>query len=261
MKNNLLWSLALVLFIAGIGSAQTTLYFPQFVDGAQNPQGGVSWGTAIAITNAAALGTPAASGTITLTKDGGTPMNITLFDENNAPAGNTFQLAGGQTKFFVSPQLNGDNIQPFNSGFATVTSNLPVTGGLIFFEGNSEGTFATAAVPASAALTRQATLVVVDHPNSVNNANNTGVAVANPGTSTANITFQLLDKSGNSIAPQVTRTVAANNHTAFFVTDLFPNAPVPIFGTLRIISDIPIATTALFFEGHTFSTFPIFALP
>src|SRR5262245_968724 len=107
------WSLALVVFAAGIGSAQTTLYFPQFVDGAQNPQGDVAWFTAIAITNAAAPGTPAASGTVTLTKDNGTPMNITLFDENDAPAGNTFQLAGGQTKFFVSPQASANNALPF----------------------------------------------------------------------------------------------------------------------------------------------------
>jgi hypothetical protein len=256
-----LLSLALVVLAAGVCSAQSVLYFPQFVDGAQNVQGDVGWVSAIAVTNAAAPGTAAASGTITLTKDDGTPMNITLLDENNAPVGNTFQLAGGQTKFFVSPQSGGNGLRPFNSGFATVTSNLPVTGGLIFIEFNSQGPFATAGVPATTALTRQATVVVVTHGNNANNNDNTGVAVVNPGTGTATITFQLLDKSGSLVVPQVTRTLAANNHTAFFVSDLFANAPPNVFGTLRMTSDMPIASTALFFAGSAFGTFPIVPLP
>jgi len=87
-------SLIFILFAAGICSAQTVLYFPQFVDGFQ-PAAGVGWISAIAVTNPAALGTPAASGTITLTSDNGTPLNLALYDDNDQPAGNTFQLAGG----------------------------------------------------------------------------------------------------------------------------------------------------------------------
>jgi hypothetical protein len=257
----ILLSLVLVLFAAVICSAQTVLYFPQFVDGAQNLNGDTGWISAVAVTNPAALGTAVASGTISLTKDDGTPMNIQLVDENGSPAGSTFQLAGGQTKFFLSPQANAHGLLPFNSGFATVTSNLPVTGGLVFIEANSVGTFATAGVPAAAALTNQATIVVVTQSNNPNNKDNTGVAVVNPGTSTATITFQLLDKSGASLAPPAMRTLAPNNHTAFFVPDLFPSAPANIFGTMRITSDKPVAATSLFFEGFAFGTLPIFTLP
>src|SRR5262249_9158417 len=228
--------------------AQSVLYFPQFVDGVQ---GTVLWGSAIALTNPAAIGAPAATGTITLTQDNGTPLNVPLFDENHAPASNTFQLAGGQTKFFNSPVLNGNvGFGQFSSGFVTVTSSLPITGGLVFFEAGANGAvIGEAGVLSATPLMRQATVVVKD------NNSSTGVAVANPG-GTANLRFQLLDTSGAEIAPQVTRTLAANNHTAFFVGDLFPSVTSKIFGTMRIISDVPIVSTALLFSLGSFATLP-----
>src|SRR5262249_37041071 len=247
-------SLAFVLFAAGVCSAQTVLYFPHFVDGGQ-PGGTVGWLSAIVVTNPAALGTPAASGTITLTNDNGTPMNLALLDENGQPAGSTFQIAGGQTKFFISPQSDANNVLPYNSGFATLTSNLPVTGTSVYIELNANGTIGTAGVPASTPLTRQAIIAFKD------GNSNTGLAVANPGAGTATITFQLLDKFGSQIVAPVTRTLAANNHTAYFVSELFPSAPSSFAGTLRITSDKAIVTTALFFSDATFGTLPVFPLP
>src|SRR5689334_22981117 len=101
MKNihmkNVVLSLGLVLFVVGVCPAQSVTYLPQFVDGVQ---GNVFWASAIVVTNPAAVGTPAANGSITLTSDNGTPLNVQFFDENKVPVGNTFQLAGGQTKFF-----------------------------------------------------------------------------------------------------------------------------------------------------------------
>jgi hypothetical protein len=120
-----------------------------------------------------------------------------------------------------------------------VTSNLPIIAGLVFFEGNSSAQISQAGVQAATPLTRQA-ILAVRFPQQ-----NTGVAVAYPGTDTANITFQLVDKSGAPIVPQVTKQLAANNQSAFFISDLFPNAPAIIFGTMRIISDKPIVSTAL----------------
>jgi hypothetical protein len=251
MKNVLL-SVPLVLLIAGICSAQSVLYFPQFVDG---PLGSDFWATAIAITNPAALGTPPATGTITLTQDNGTPLNIQFFDENHAPTTNTFQLAGGQTKLFDSPVLNGSSIGsiPFSLGFATVTSNLPVIGGLVFYEGGPNGgLIGEAGVLSATPLMRQATIAVKD------NNTNTAVAVANPGTGTANLTFQILDKSGTAITSQATRTLPGNNHAAFFVSELFPSVTSKIYGTMRITSDVPIVSTALLFSLSSFSTLPLF---
>jgi hypothetical protein len=254
MKNiqmkNVILSLPIVLFAVGICSAQSTLYFPQFVDG---PSGNVFWATAIAITNPAGLGTPAATGTITLIQDNGAPLNVTFFDETHAPISNTFQLAGGQTKFFNSPVLNGTPAGlSFNVGFATVTSNLAVTGALVFYEGSlNGGLIGEAGVLSATPLMRQAAVVVKD------NNTNTGVAVANPGTGAATLTFELLDKSGADIVPQVTRMLPANNHTAFFVSDLFPSVTSKIYGTMRIISDVPIVSTALLFSLGSFATLPL----
>ena len=250
MKNVIL-SLSLVLSVVGVCSAQSVLYFPQFVDGLQ---GNVLWASALAITNPAGFGTPAANGTITLTQDNGTPLNVTFYDENHAPTGNTFQLAGGQTKLFDSPALNS-MFGPFNVGFATVTSNLPVTGGLVFYEAGANGALiGEAGVLSAAPLTRQATVIVKD------NNTNTGVAVANPGNGTATLTFELLDKSGADIVTPVTRMLPANNHTAFFVTDLFPSVTAKIYGTMRITSDVPIVSTALLFSLGSFATLPLFPL-
>jgi hypothetical protein len=90
---------------------------------------------------------------------------------------------------------------------------------------------------------------------------NSAVAVVNPGTATANITFQLLDTNGTAAAPSVTKTLAANNHTAFFINQLFPNLGSFFIGTVRITSDIPVVSTALIFEHNgQFSTVPVFAL-
>ena len=253
---NILWSLVCALFAAGICSAQTVLYLPQFVDGAQ-PASDVGWMTVIAVTNPAFYGTNTASGTITLTNPDGTPMNITLADENGNH-GNTFQLAGAQTKFFFSP--SGDGPQPFKMGYATLTSNLPVSAGSVFMELDvQKGTvIATAGVPASTPLTRAAIIAVGDKHDSTK----TGLAMANPGRTTATLLFQLLDKSGAPIIPGgVTRTLPAGNQRAFFISDLFPNAPADYLGTLRVLSDQGIVSTALLFLGATFGTLPVIPLP
>jgi hypothetical protein len=247
---HIVWSLVLVVFAASLCSAQSVLYFPQFVDG--SPGQGF-WGSAIAVSNPAAAGTAAASGTITVTKSDGTPLNITFADDSLAPTTNTFQLAGGQTKIFYSPTLSG-NLQPFVNGFVTVTSTLPVSAGLVFLEGNASfSVISQAGVPGVTPLKTQATVAIK------NTAENTGVAVAYPGTGTANITYQLLDKSGALIVPAVTKALAANNQTAFFISDLFPSAPASVFGTLRINSDQPVVAVALLITPQNLlSTIPLF---
>jgi hypothetical protein len=260
----ILWSLALVLTTAGVCSAQSVLNFAEFLDGTLD-RNSVVWWTVIIITNPAALGTPVASGSITLTNDDGTPMNITFLDLNGGPAGNTFQLAGGQTKLFISPSTSSPIPLPLKVGAATATSNLAVVGGTTIVEAgpylnSSAAGFAInqAAVLSSPPLTRQETLVV-ELPQF---GTRTALAAVNPGTGTATITFQLLDSSATQLVPPVTRTLAANHHTAFFVDELFPNAPAAILGgTLRITSDTAIASTALFFQGSLFSTLPVIPLP
>ena len=249
-----LWSFACVFALATFCSAQSTYYLPQIVDGSET--GGIIFNTGIAVTNTAAIGTAATSGTITFTQDDGSPFNIFFTDEQGVPvgSGNTipFQIAGGQTRIFVSTAA-----QLLQVGFATVTSNLPVAVGAVFFEyGNGGATvIAEAGVPSAQPLTRQ-TIVVIKTRHT-----RTGVAVSNAGNSSAHITFQLLDTSGAMAFAGVGRTELAKNHTAFFVDELFPNVPTKFYGTLSITSDISLETIALEIEDTgQLATLPVFPL-
>src|SRR5262249_18994832 len=160
------------------------------------------------------------SGSITFTQDDGSPFNIVLRDEQKNPVGtgNTvpFQIPPGQTRFFISRAR-----QSIISGFATVTSNVPVVAGLGFSEYYLDSTgnaalLSEAGVQAVMASTQQTVIAVKDQ-------NDSGIAVANVGASTATITFQLVDTNGNQVVPSVTRIVGAKNHTAFLLSQLFPN--------------------------------------
>src|SRR5262245_12147222 len=128
MKRVLLVSV-LILFTASLSFGQNTFYFAHVVNG---NAGGV-WKTTIFLTNPAAAGSPAVSGSVTLTRDNsnltglGTAMSVSFVDENNAPvgAGNTipFQIAGGGSKKFTSTGTG-----EFQGGFATVDSTGPISG-------------------------------------------------------------------------------------------------------------------------------------
>jgi hypothetical protein len=245
-----------ILVSAVVCSAQSVLYFPQFVDGGSFGSG--FWGSVIAVSNPAAVGSAAVNGTVTLTKPDGTALNLQFYDENGAPIPNTFVLGGGQTKLFYSPILGG-NLSPFNNGFATVSSNLPVAAGLVFLEANSSGTvISQAGVPGTTPLMKQATVAVRN--NSVSGSEDTGVAIANPGTAAATVTFQLLDKSGALIVPAINKNLGASNQIALFISELFPNAPTTFTGTMRITSDQPVAVVSLLIlqPGGLLSTIPVF---
>ncbi len=250
---NLLWTLMSIFALAEIGSAQYTYYLPQVADGIQS--GGIGWVENIAVTNTA-TGTAAASGTITFTQDDGTPFNISLTDELNNPVGSgnsvPFQIAGGQTRFFASTAAG-----PLKTGYATITSNLPVSVGGVFVEYGNNGLalISEAGVPSTQPLTRQTIITIKTKHTS------TGIAVANAGNSAANITFQLLDTNGVAALPAVIKPLPAKQHTAFFVDQLFPNIPAKFYGTLSITSDVPLEATALVFQDTgQFATLPVFAL-
>jgi hypothetical protein len=254
-----LWILFCILATTTICTAQSVLYFPQIAEGVQ--AGGFGWGIVIAITNPAAPGTAVASGALALTKDDGTPFTMTLKNGNSSITGDTFpfQLGGGQITIFLSAGESGQSSAPLATGFATVSSNLPVAGGVIFSEQGFRGRIAEAGVGAATPLTAQMIIALAPSPTNPDSPAS-AVALANPGTGTANITFQLLDPNGGTAAPAVTRTLAANHHTAFFASQLFPN--VTIGGTLQILSDLPLAATALLFENNgQFATIPVFPLP
>jgi len=233
--------------ISAVCIAQTTFYFPQVANGVQG--GGLSWKTTIFITNPAAAGSNTASGTITFTTSSGTAFNLSFVDSDGAAvgSGNTipFQIAGGQTRQFVSSG-GGD----LASGFATVSSNQPVSGTAVFSLFSGSTLIGEAGVPASSPTARQT--IFVDEKAGFQ----TAVAYANPNAAGASLTLQLLNTQGTAVVQSTTRTLGISNHTAAYVNQLFANT-AGITGTMQITSDRPLAAIALRFSPQNlFTTLP-----
>jgi hypothetical protein len=251
----LLSVLMFVFAATGVCAAQNVIYFPQIADGVQGTN--IFWGTAIAVTNTAAVGAAPASATITLTQSNGAPMNVRLYNLEGQLLGTgsgSFQIAGGQTKFILSQTIIGETPLPLAVGYATLTSNQSLSGGAVFVESAADRDIGEATTFSATPLTRQ-TIFVVNEDGS-----DTALAVANPGNSAANLSFQLLDINGTIVATAA-RTLQPRNHTALFVRQLFPNAPQQVFGSLRITSDVGVVTLGLLFESSgLFTTLPVFPL-
>jgi hypothetical protein len=237
--------------LSGTGSAQPLVYLPQIADG---QAGAVAWATSIEITNPASTGV--ASGTIMFTQDSGAAFNVSFTDQQGRLVGSgnvlSFQLAAGQTNFFTSTAAG-----PLTVGFATLASNLPVAVGAVFVETSitTRTNIAQAGVTVATPLARQAIFATVTK------TADTGVAIANPNSTPANITLQLVDTNGVMAFPAVNLTLPSNNHMAKFVSQLFPAAAPSFYGTLQIISQTPVVTTPLLFQSDgTFTTLPVISL-
>jgi hypothetical protein len=259
---------------AAICQAQLLLYFPQIADGIQSD--GSRWGTIIVVTNPAPLGAGNSAGTLNFIKDDGTPLIISWQNYGgqgsditpNSPSPSIhFQLAAGQTTVFLSAGELGQSTTSLQTGFAKLEGG-PFSATVIFSEfGPGGGRIAQAGVLSATPSTKQEIIAIAPSGSGSSNTNiyppstaTSALALANPGTTTATITFQLLDSSSFQVGSTVTRTLAANNHTAFFVNQLFPNTAIG--GQLRFTSDVPIVATALLFQSNgEFATFPVFPLP
>jgi hypothetical protein len=255
------------LVTAAICTAQsTTLYFPQIAEGVQT--NGIQWGMIIAVTNP---DTVVQGFLLSVMKDNGTPWTINwqqngCFQEEGNQPSIVCDLGPGHTALLISPGESGHSTTSLQTGFAILTTNPPVSATAIFSESGPSGRIAQAGVLSATPSTRQEIIALAPDPSGPNvlyppNTATSALAVANPSrTNSANITFQLLDANGGAAPAPVTRTLAANNHTAFFVNQLFPNTTIA--GTIRILSDVPIVATGLLFQSNgQFETFPVFPLP
>jgi hypothetical protein len=252
-----------MLVFAVAGTAQSVVYLPQVADGVILPQkqGTARWLTAIGLTNTS---TATATGSITFTQDNGTSVNFPFVDAvTGTPVniGNTinFQLGPGQSVFY-----NSTGTAPLAVGFATITSNVPISATEFFTEGAYVGSPAsdpyanvgTGGVAAGTSALRQGTFAIEAGNVDV------GVAFANPNSVGAGVTFRFVSTNGNQPFPAVSINLGPNNHTAKFISQLFPSA-VGSMGTLQVISTQPLAMVALFFNTSNglFTTMPVFPLP
>ena len=239
----------LILTATTVCSAQTTFFYPHVANGVL---GANIWKTTIFLTNPAAAGT--ASGTITFTKDNSTSgaagsvfSNIAFTDQNGAAAGSggtiTFSIPAGQTRKYVSAGTG-----EYAGGFATVATTAgAVNGTAIFSQFDLAGQLlAEAGVPAVSAVPNQA--IFVDTIGGFN----IGVAFANPGAASANVTLSLLNSAAASVAT-TTQILGPGNHSAAFTSQMFPGA-AQLAGTMQLRSSAPLSAIALRFDP-TFTVF------
>ena len=224
-------------------------------------------------------GSPSANGATvshTFTQPGSYPVTLAVVDENGAvgTAMVTITVAGtrsGNTQVNLTLPNGGANTTttvgstgPVQAGFVKVTINSgnPPYGTAVFSLTQNGVVVSEAGVPVSPPTTQSR--LFIDYRNNVpaktgHNASgvisvNTGVAVVNPGTTAANVTYTLRDKSGQAIATGQ-GVVSPNGHFAKFIDQLnqvaagfvFPSsfASQTQFGTLDISSDQPLSVLAL----------------
>jgi hypothetical protein len=149
-------------------------------------------------------GTQAARGQIQLTKSAGTPLLVRV-------SGTTVTSVA----YDIAPQgmfkATLDGVSGVDVGYAVVTPStgtLAPSGTAIFRFQNGAGLVSEAGVPA--APMTSAARIFVDQIGT-----RTGVAIANPGTQTANLTLTLLDRYGGALST-VTRTMPPRTHVPLF---------------------------------------------
>ena len=130
-------------------------------------------------------------------------------------------------------------------GFAKVLTNTGTTqpGGFGIFELRSNATVVSeATVPASAPVLNTAFFV------EVGGNITTGIAIANPNTQSATVTFDYQDPAirfrGGGVNPGVI-TIPGNTQISGFINEPPFNSPAPYFGMMRLTSDLPVGVTAL----------------
>ena len=208
-------------------------YFPLVADG-----GGFK--TTLFITNPGAASTTA---NITITfddfadlVDGSTIVPSFIDNQGQQFTGSiSFQLGGGKSRRLVSTAASSG----IGVGFATVASDIPVTGSAIFSQFAGSSLVAEAGLPPSSTGTSQA--MFVDEVGFL-----TAFAYLNPSsTETANITFNLVNAEGQFVEMQ-TATLAPLNHNTQFIFQLFANSTDHV-GTMQITSDVALAVVSLRF--------------
>ena len=169
-----------------------------------------------------------------------------------------FLVSLGFSSALVFSQSGGNTTR---AGYAIVTTVFGSVNNLQVIEtfGLSNGLVTAQGSTSPAILTNRANLLV-----SVDTTvqRNTGVALANPGSTNANVALSLLDAGGRAVA-NGSIVVPATRQVARFVTELLPgalNLVQPFDGTLVLTSDSAVGITALRFRGPGFGSLPLEAL-
>jgi hypothetical protein len=224
----------------------SSLVFPQIIDG-----GNIA--SQIYLTNPSA--SDQSVGTIAFLDDAGNPLSLDFGAASGPQSALQFTLPpNGMAKF----STRGSGSMHIGYAVVTVSSGpLPVGAALFLFSQDS-GLVSQAAVP-DAPLASSARLFV--DLASAPLYRNTGIALVNPGPTTANLSLKLTGADGTLI--NSTLTLKPHAHLAQFITDIFPGkVPVSFRGVLDITSPVPVAILTLRMtvnqRGETiYSTLPV----
>jgi hypothetical protein len=142
------------------------------------------------------------------------------------------------------------------SGYASVVTTAPVGATAIFSQFDSAGTLISEAGVGAAT-----PMSFFSLPVDVSGDFNTGLAVANLASSTAQLYCKLLDESGRVVATR-NQQLEAGKHLAIYVAgpgQLFPGI-ANLRGSLQVLSDVPVAATALRTTKSTLTALPVAGL-
>lgn len=204
--------------------------------------GAISFKTSFLIFN---ISSTPANVALTLTKDDGSPFIVTIPGTDTNSSFNVSLNAG------ASIFLQTDGLGTGASGAAIITSNVPIGASAIFTVLNSQGQFQTEAGVGDSPVSASLTL-----PVDFNGPFDTGVAFFNQGNGPLNLTLKLLDTNG-TLLYQLPETLAAKNHLAAFVDQLFPIAGA-FRGSLAVTATGSVAATTLrqYNSGATYTALP-----
>ncbi|HEY2933611.1 MAG TPA: carboxypeptidase-like regulatory domain-containing protein [Acidobacteriota bacterium] len=234
--------LALALWLcASTGYAQQQENdLPQVANGQFS--GGIFKTTFIAFNS----GSIAANVTISLSRDDGSPLTVTITEFGTASSF-TFTLGPGESRLLQTDGSGGLAV-----GAAKVISDKAIGVSAIFTLFKLDGSFLTEA-GVGGVVPQIENIIPVDTTGNFN----TGMALFNPAAAAATITLRLLDTSGQERA-RVVILLGANSHSAKFVAgELFPSI-ANLRGTLVVSSTAPIAVLTLRQNAAplTFTTLP-----
>jgi uncharacterized repeat protein (TIGR01451 family) len=227
-RGEILYS-SLPLTDPGAAPADANLIFPQIVDG-----GGTS--SQVYLMNPSGNGPSV--GKIAFYDNDGKPLTLGFLESGGAGSQLEFSLAPDGMMQIVTRGLGAVQV-----GYAVVTvtsGKLPI-GSASFLFRQGPVVVSHAAVPAAIQTTSARTFVEVA---STPLYRNTGIALVNPGLSTAVLALKLTGTDGKSIT--TTLTLPAGAHIAKFLDELFPGrVPTEFRGVLDVSSSTPIAPLLL----------------
>jgi photosystem II stability/assembly factor-like uncharacterized protein len=244
-----LW-LGIFLVFCTAAKAAENYYLPQVADGQFGTKG---MRTTFILFNPTK---DKVSGALSLKRDDGGPLTVTLSGAGATTTGDTFPftLESGATSFF---QTSGSGSLQAGAALVTSSSEIGVSAAFSVYMG--EAFLTETGVGPSQPMTEFVLPVEAEGPYS------TGLAIFNLNSASTQITFLLLDRAGRAAAGPLSLTLGPEQHMAKFITglgQLFPSLST-FHGTLLVTSTRPVAAMTL--RQHedplSYTSLPVVPIP